>query len=94
MDTKVSEKSIAMRRRSRRTFLARHISPDSSAPFLRFSVVRRGSEGGEKVRSTSHADTSTSFPASANVVEEILLEASEVRGDGTSRSSGGASGDV
>ena len=70
-----------------RTFLARQISPGSSSFFFRFPPAPMGWEGqDEKVRSTSHTEMSTSFPANANVVDDGPLDESANSGNGTERS--------
>jgi hypothetical protein len=65
------------------TFLARQISPGSSASFFR--LIPRSDEVALNVRSTSHIEISTSLPARANDEGAARVEQTVVRGDGTVR---------
>ncbi len=75
----------------KRTFFALQVSPGSRASFFRFfGDPSEEDEEDEKVRSTSHIETSTSFPTRANVVADGPLDERAMSGDGTVRPCAGS----
>lgn len=67
----------------RLTFLARHVSPNSSVELFRLPIIVSSTWAEEEnVRSMSRMERSSSFPATANVVEELIEEDMQSTGAG------------